>query len=154
MRLDYALLAERASRLEDGRLVVFGGDIDLIEAAGFPAAFQTSLVARMVLEDGESADGHTFGVTVTRPDETEKVVAENQHLNAPRNTPDGVRGGAGLIVGLTLGIRQAGFYKIRLIIDGIELKSLPLKVDGPPAKTEAQAKVDNDNANVNEANDG
>jgi hypothetical protein len=149
MRLDYAFLAERASRLEDGRLVIFGGDVDAVEPAGLPAAFQSSLVARMLLEEGESAEGHEFSICVTLPDGSRTTILERRHLNAPRNIPAGMPGGAGLIVGLTIGLRQAGIYRIHLIVDGAELKALPLLVEQPPNAEQ----VPNDGENANATND-
>jgi len=121
-------------------LVVFGGDVDLIEVPGFPAAFQVSLVARMVMDEGESPDGHTFGVAITTPDGTRKVVTENQHLNAPQNVAEGMSGGAGLVVGLVIGMKQPGIYRINLIVDGIELKAIPLKVE--PASTVGKGAIE------------
>lgn len=128
MKLDYAFLAERAAHLDDGRLVVFGGDVDLLEVGGLPIVFQTTLAARMLLEEGESPDNHSFGVALSTPDGERRVVSEGSQLNAPRTIPEGMPGGAGLIVGLTVGIRQAGIYWIHLIVDGAEVKSLPFKV--------------------------
>ena len=138
MELDYAFLAERADRLQDGRLVVFGGDADAIQPAGFPAAFQVSLVARMLLVDGENPDGHTWGVSMSPPGPEGKrsALIENQKLNGPHNLPNGMPGGAGLIVGLTIGLKRAGIYKLHLIVDGVEVKTIPLMVENPPQTQE------------------
>jgi hypothetical protein len=42
--------------------------------------------------------------------------------------------GAGLVVGLTMKIAHSGIYKLHLIVDGEELKTLPLKVEVVPEK--------------------
>jgi len=151
MELDYAFLAERADRLHDGRLVVFGGDADAIQPAGFPAKFQVSLVARMLLDDGENPDGHTWGVAMTspEPDGKRKALIDDQNLNGPHDIPPGMQGGAGLIVGLTIGLMRAGIYRIHLIVDGVEVKTLPLLVENPPHIT--QEKVEHD-SKINSAN--
>lgn len=128
MELDYAFLAERADRLHDNRLVVFGGDSDTIEAERLPALIQLNLVARFLLAPDEPLEGHGFAIEITNARGERKKAAEGQ-LNTARDElePDHPSG-ASLIVNTVLKIGNAGTILIHLIVDGREVKTLRLRV--------------------------
>jgi hypothetical protein len=128
MELDYAFLAEKASRLDDGKLVVFGGDIDGIATARLPAPFQPTLVAKMTLEEGESRNGHVFSLECTSPSGNRVVIVKDQSLDPPPSV-EGMRSSCGLIATIGIGLKSRGIYRLHLIVDGKELKSLPVMVE-------------------------
>ena len=133
MELDYAFLADRASRSQDGRLFVFGGDIDNVEAAGFPALLQCTLVARMLLYPHEDLDGHNYAIDFTSPSGERKRILEPQPLNTLRGGGE-LPSGSGLTVSLTLGIRSPGHLLIHLIVDDREMKTFTVAVASPRAE--------------------
>jgi hypothetical protein len=132
MQLDYALLADNADRSADGRLFVFRGDIEAIEARGFPAVLQCALVARMLVDPEERLEGHTYAIDCTSPEGERVRISEPQPLNAVRNKHDATRpAGSGLTVQMTLGVLSAGRLQIHLIVDEVEVKTFTLTVVAP-----------------------
>jgi hypothetical protein len=140
MELDYALLAEKASRLDDGRLVVFGGDIDGVTARKLPVLFETTLVAKMLVEKGEAHDGHEFGIDCTDPRGNRVSIIKSEPLGEP-DVVEGMLAAAGLIATLKIVIREAGIYRLHLIVDGKERKTFPFLVDAPE-RNKSEAKHD------------
>ena len=65
MQLEYALLCNVAGYLQDNRLVIFGADVEGIEATGFPTmAPQLCVVAKFMVMPDEPLEGHTICVAI------------------------------------------------------------------------------------------
>jgi len=136
MELDYALLAEKAARLSDNRLVVFGGDVDSIESPLCPAIFQCSLAARLLLKPDEPLEGHAFSIEITSVAGERKQISEPQKLNTTRNEKyPNLAAGAALIIGMTIVFGKPGIHYLHLMVDGREVKSWPLAVNIPDEPT-------------------
>lgn len=126
MELDYAFLADRAERLADGRLFVYGGDVDVISSTG-PVAFSCALAARFLVSPDEVDQQHTFALEISKPDGKRDELCPTGTLNTSRNSVDANEpSGAGLVVKMTLGFSVEGKYVIHVIADGKEVKSLPI----------------------------
>lgn len=128
MELDYALLAERADRLHDQRLVVFGGDADQVEVAGFPAMAHLTLVARFWLFPNEPLENHVFAVEITMPS-GERRLAGKSVLNTKRNESEPDQpSAASVLANLILKIAKPGVAIFHLLMDGREVKTMRVRV--------------------------
>lgn len=137
MELDYAILAEKADRTQDGKLVVLGGDIDSVTITTLPAVFPVSLVARIFLRPDEELEGHTFGIEATSSKGTRTTVAEDVPLQARRNPiepdqPSPCR----LILNLNLVVNAPGQHFIHLMLDREEVRAIRFRVDVQPQPEE------------------
>jgi hypothetical protein len=146
MELDYAFLAERAGRLHDGKLIVFGGDIDYLETTGLPIPLQLALVVRLTLRPDEKLEGHTFGIAVSKPDGKREGVCSNVPINTRRHPFDPKSpSGARLIFDIHMLIDAPGPRSIHIIVDGQEIKTVRFVVilspTGEGNENESNAKV-------------
>lgn len=130
MQLEYAFLCNAASFLQDGRLVIFGADIDGMECIGFPAvASQLVLVAKFWVFSDEPIEGHTISVELTEPNSGRFALCTNEPLQAIRNLRnDAWPSSAQVTVNLTMGFTRAGTHLFHMIADGNEVKSVPFYV--------------------------
>ncbi len=129
MELDYALLADKADRTQDGKLVVVGGDIDSLIVSQLPSAGQIYLVARFLLNPGEPLDGHSFSIEAESPSGTRTAVAEDVPLHTARNPLEPEQPSAcRLILHLTIGVKSEGVHFLHLKLDGKEVKSFRFRV--------------------------
>lgn len=135
MELDYALLADRADRTHDGKLVVVGGDIDTLIVSELPSSAQIYLVARLLLSPSEPAEGHTFTVEAQSPSGTRAAVAENVPIKTARNAVEPEQPSAArLILNLVIGIKSPGTHFIYLKVDGKEVKTFRFQVKHEPER--------------------
>jgi hypothetical protein len=128
MRLDYAFLADKATLTHDQKLVVLGGDIDAATVVDLPALLQITLVARLLLDAGEPPAGHTFGLDCTAAGEDRKQITQSRPLHIKQASDIGDPPAARLILDLTFVASTAGRYAFHLILDGQEMKTMPLRV--------------------------
>ena len=127
MELAYAFLAERADRLQDGRLVVFGGDADSIQVTLFPFLLTASLVVKATLNPDEPLEGHTLAVDITGSDGVRHNVMKAVPISTTRNQMDPQQAsGANVIVNMSLKIDGPGHKQIHVVIDGSEVRKLSL----------------------------
>lgn len=133
MELDYALLADKADRTHDGKLVVVGGDIDSLIVNELPSAAQIYLVARFLLDPSEPLEGHSFSIEAESPGGSRTAVAQNVPLSTSRNPhePD-QPSSARLILNLVIGVKAEGAHFLRLKLDGKEVKAFRLRVKFEP----------------------
>jgi uncharacterized protein DUF6941 len=137
MELDYAILADKADRTYDGKLVVVGGDIDSLITTELPAAAQVYVVARLLLQPGEPVEGHTFSIEAESPSGTRTVVADNQPLTTTRNPEEPDQPSAArLILNLTIGLKSEGPHFIYLKVDGKQVKAFRFRVKHVPEQQE------------------
>jgi hypothetical protein len=128
MRLDYAFLAEASHRNEDGRLFVLGGDIAAVASEILPCAMNLSLAARFEVDGSEVAKPHTFEVDFEFPDRVTRLsICEEKPLAVMANPIDSSEPtGAALQINLQLVFPSYGKYLVRLLGDGVLVKSLPI----------------------------
>jgi hypothetical protein len=132
MQLDYAILADRATLTHDKKLVVFGGDIDSATVQELPAVLQATLVARTVLDVGESQEGHTFGLECTSASGKRQTIADNKPLNITRESEPEKPAASRLILELMFVVDHPGTHRFHLLLDGHEVKTLPFRVHVAP----------------------
>ena len=129
MELDYAILAERADGLTDGRYCIFGGDADCVEASKLPAPLQFALVARFLLGADEPLDGHTVALAITRPDGKRGDISTAVPLETKRNELDHeAPSGARVIINMVILVQDPGGYTLHIIGDGTERKAIRIYV--------------------------
>ena len=139
MQLDFAFLANFANHLQDGRLVIFGADIDGMECVGFPAlASQLVLVAKFWVFPDEPTDGHRLSIDLTKADGQRIPLITDEPLEAIRNHRNPDRPSAAqAIVNLMMNFQAAGTYLFHLCIDGEEVKAVPFHVTLTPTESES-----------------
>jgi hypothetical protein len=138
MQLEFAFLCNVANFLQDGRLVIFGADIDGMECSGLPAlASQLCLVAKFWVFPDEPTEGHTVSLELTRPDGERVQLCANQPLEAIRNRRDDARpSSAQVTLVLMINFEAAGTYQFHLSADGTEMKTVPFYVAVVPQAEE------------------
>jgi len=125
MNLDYAILAERADGLTDGRYCVFGGDADCIETSNLPVPLQLAIVARFLLGPEEPLENHTVELAVTRPDGKRGLIGGPLTLETKRNEFDrDSPSGARVIINLVMLIHEPGTHTLHVIGDGTDQKEI------------------------------
>lgn len=128
MKLAYALLAMNAGRLQDGKLCIWGADIDTVLVDSVPAQVSFTVVAKFHLYPDEPLEGHTFQFDLTRLGER-KQIAEPMPLNTKRNTLDNDEpSGASVLVHTACEISAVGKHAIHVLVDGHEVTALPFYV--------------------------
>lgn len=134
MQLDFAFLANVADYLQDGRLVIFGADIDGLQCPRLPAlAPQLCLVAKFWVSPDEPTEGHTLSVDLTKPNGERAHLCANEPLQAVRNRSDTTGpSSAQAAVALVAGFDAAGTYRFHVIADGQEVKEVPFHVNVAP----------------------
>ncbi len=147
MQLDFALLAQYADYVSDGRLAIFGAGIDGIEASSVPFQSQPmALVARFSLEPGDADHPKHYRLEITAPDGERKRMMEDQSLNILPDTNGMPPIASNLVVNLHLQFKSVGEYMLHLMLDGREVKAFPLKISRVPSLT-AQAEEAEEVAN-------
>lgn len=128
MQLEYAYLANSAGFLQDGRLVVFGADIEGVETQGFPAvASNLAIVAKFWVMPDEPVEGHAVSIDITMPSGNRTTITTSEPLDTMRNRRDAMRPSAAqVIVNLVMVMEEAGNYLFHLIADGHEVKTISL----------------------------
>lgn len=129
MRVDFVLLCTSAEYLADGRMVIVGAGIDGVSGASIPLPVQLCLVARLYLMPDESPGDHTFRVEATKPDGNRVVISPDDLFRTARDELHPERpAGCNLFVHLQIVFEYEGDYRLHLLIDDEEVKSMPLFV--------------------------
>jgi hypothetical protein len=136
MILDYVILADKATTTHDGKLVVFGGDIDSVTVSELPVMISASLVARLILEVGEATEGHNFSLECTSATGNRQVVLENRPINLTRRSEPDWPAHARLLLEIGFVVAHAGIHRFHLIVDGREMKTLNFRVSHVPQAEE------------------
>jgi len=136
MELTCAMLAAYAELAQDGKLSMISGDLDTVHVVGtFPATAGTPLylVVKLVFPANECGQNYQCRIELIRPDGDILEAPENV-ITPPAPAPNFTFTKVGFILvffGITF--PSAGEYRIRVLIDGVEIKSLPLRLDAAPA---------------------
>jgi uncharacterized protein YuzE len=127
--VDYALLCHAALVQENGLLSVLGGGVDRVGGVEFPLRFALTLAFRIEWDDAELELPHSLLIRVEHPD-GERLAEVQGGLVAQRmpGVGPGMPVGSIAAVPLALDVRRPGLYRVRISVDGDELKALPLSV--------------------------
>ena len=129
MQLEYAMLALGADFSEKKLLHIFGGGFDSMEVERLPGIIPPFAVIVKLSEDNVAEEQtHTFSLVGINPDGERKDLA-NQPTNFSINpSPAGEPSRSTIIIQVYLHARIPGKHEIAVVIDGIELKRLPLTI--------------------------
>jgi hypothetical protein len=129
MQLNYAILANDAGHLHDGRMCIFGAGIDAIESTGFPFQFSCALIVKLILLPDEPLEDHSFRIEVSRPDGKRTPKPTNSPVATIRNKLDPkLPSSASICNNVILGMDQPGCYVFHVVVDDKEIASVPLHV--------------------------
>jgi hypothetical protein len=128
MQLEFAVLCDYAGHLPDRHFVVVGPALDSITVSSPSAVTSLSLAATVRLRPEESGH-HTFRVDATEPAGRRFAVASEQPLLVESTTSAVESTGiCNLAVPLGAAFDSPGDYLLHLVIDGQDIKTLPLSV--------------------------
>ena len=128
MQLEFAVLCQYAGHLPDRQFVVVGPALASVNATALPGGSSVSLAATVRLRSDESR-AHTFRVDATGPGDRRFTVASEQPLpievneSASKSTTI-----CNLAVPLGAAVDSPGQYLLHLVIDGQDVRTLPLAV--------------------------
>lgn len=130
MQLLYAFFAEKADRLTDERLCIFGADSDTVEASRFPATFELALIIKLALLPDEPLEGHHYSIAVTNPAGKRVEMTQTPNpVKTKRNPYDPtLPSGASILINLGVKFDTPGCHQFHIVVDGNELRSVPLYV--------------------------
>lgn len=128
MKLKFAMLADSAVALPDGKLSIQGGDLDSVFATNFPALHpQLALVVTLVAEPSDRGKELSLSIEGRTPHDEPWFPAISAPI--PWREPDTLGRPAKytFVVSIPmLVLLSAGTYTIRLVVDNDELIALPL----------------------------
>lgn len=130
MEIDFAILAERAETGSKGLLQLFGGGLNQITAAAFPALAQLAIAVRFVGQPTEAGTTHSLSLAITSPRGERSVIPETRDIQLPASDSEDRynRPGALVVFELIIAFVSAGPYAFHLGIDGADAKELRLLV--------------------------
>ena len=134
MQLDFAFLAQYADYVTDGRMAIFGAGIDGVESSVVPfQAHPMCLVAKFLIAEEDAARSHFYRIEVIGPNGSRKLMLEDQALNTAVEPRGRYPGGSNLIVNLNINFMNIGLYNLCLMLDGEDVKQLPINVSHIPS---------------------
>jgi hypothetical protein len=137
MNLAYAFLASAGEYMPDGRLFLFGGDIDGIQVRRFPAEIAgLCLVFKLLLTEEERTDRHAIMADVLSPG-GESICPFGMVQLGPLERTKAADPGAsvGIVFNMVrFTVSKEGRYTIRLTAGDRELSQLPLDVSVAPER--------------------
>ena len=134
MELHFMMLAPYAEIIPDGKVSMISGDIDKLTILGgdFPAISSTPLylIGKLILAPEDCGRGHHSRAEVVDPNGT--VVAVNDgSFDVPPHQPGVLAKMSFTVILQGFALPVPGPYVVRLLIDGKEIKRLPLSVEKP-----------------------
>lgn len=141
MELDFAFLAEKAGSSTDGKMFCFGAGIDAMIVVGiqFPVPLPPfSLVARFIVQPHELNERHVFQIQIENPkgefaDKSSPAPIITKKDDYDESQPTG----AIVTANMHVVAMNPGLYRFHVLLDGKDIKLLPLRVISEPAPTEA-----------------
>jgi len=126
MKVAFAFLCNFVDRLQDGRVVIVGADLDTVEAGSFPSSVPLALVATLIAPDGESNGDRRLRVEVTVPGGERRPVSEDRLIHAVRRS-DGTLAYQ-FAATLSMTFERPGGYAFHVIESNNEMATIPLTV--------------------------
>ena len=129
MQFSFAFLANVAEILIDGRIMAIGMDFDGIFCPQFPITVPLILVTKIKLDPSEINLQHKCVIEITRPNGKRELLGTENTFDAKANPIDpNLPGGTAIIIKMGVNFESAGLHLFHVLIDGEEVKSLPLDV--------------------------
>src|SRR5690242_1376631 len=130
MRVDFMMLAPYAELSEDGKVSMISGDFDTFNIRGiFPGVMATPcyVIIKLVFSPEECGHAYLAQMKVQSPDGNVVVETEHKPISPTLPNPDRTQSSVRLVFAFGgMFVPMAGEYKIQLLIDGTERKSIPL----------------------------
>lgn len=138
MRVDYMMLAPYAELSDDGKVSMLSGDLDTLNIRGqFPGITATPLylTVRLSFPANECGRQYISQVRVVAPDGATITETEAKPLDTPAPDQGHMETKIRFIIAFAgMLIPAPGEYRIQLLVDNVEQKSIPLYVIAlPPA---------------------
>jgi hypothetical protein len=133
MKLDYALLAERADFHKDNRIMIFGANSDTFIVDAVPAIIDLCITGRIFADDGERPEDHFLQIEIENPEGERRLADPPKQIGFP--PPSGTSHHpptVSVVLRIVLQCEKFGVYRIRLLGDGNELKSFSAAVKAKP----------------------
>jgi hypothetical protein len=147
MEVSYAFLARSGEFAPDGTFSVFGGDFSTIQGKTFPLLMPSmSLIAKLVFAKEESGQHHAINVDVVGEDNVNLAPPAKQEFDIPAPQDPEKKMAVSLGVVLNgLQFPRPGNYRVRLLWDGQELRTIKLELvelteSGPAAVATKQVR--------------
>lgn len=135
MQFSFAFFANVAEILRDGRILAIGMDIEGIICPQFPITVPLILIVKIKLDPSEINLQHKCVIEITRPNGKREPLGIENPFDAKANPMDpNLPGSTAIIVTMGTNFDSAGEHLFHILIDGEEVKSLPLDVR--PANTD------------------
>jgi hypothetical protein len=137
MELDFTFLAEKGGTSTDGKIFCFGAGIDAMVAVGlsFPVHLPPfSLIARFIVQPHEVDERHVFQIQIENP----KGELADKSTPAPIVTKkddydESQPTGAIITANMHIIAMNPGLYRFHVLLDGRDIKSVPLRIISEPA---------------------
>lgn len=141
MQLQFAVLADTAQIMSDGKFIIVGGGIDYINAPSFPAMNPSlALVVRLTVSPQDVGHEHQFRVELLLPDGTNILPTQGSTAFTPQAS-----GSSGIVTPQSymfvvnlpgIVFPREGRYLFRLFIDNRKVSDVPLHLQTlPPTQT-------------------
>jgi hypothetical protein len=129
MKLVFAMLADYALGLPDGKVIIQGGDIDRLYTSAFPTIHPTLALVVKLAAEAKDRDKHDLRLVIAgaKPDGEEWFRLESPPFSWREPDERGRPAKYSFVTNLPLlVIPTEGEYLIRVLFEGKELASLPL----------------------------
>jgi hypothetical protein len=139
MELTFAFLADAADLSADGRLHVLGADYDALLCESFPVVIPSVvLVAKLSVAPAELDQRHVARVELSHPNGQRIVLVDDVPMTTSSNRlRPGKPSGSTLILSMGfVHLPEPGDYGVHLLVDGREMKTLPLLLASPESASE------------------
>lgn len=129
MKLEFAILAENADRLEDGRLVIFGGDFNLFQVSQVPATIPFCLVCKLSTARGEPLSGHQFKLEIENPaGERQQMSADGAEIAFGQPPSQQLPSIAHVFTRLIIKFSTVGLYSVYVMVNDTEMARVLLLI--------------------------
>lgn len=137
LQMSYAFLAESGQFTPDGKLWVLGGDIDTLIAHDFPLVYPSlTLLVKLLVPEEDALNDHRLRAYLTGPGNEETGRETDFMFTTPLEQAQVAQPNVGFALAFQLlRFEQAGAYAFHIVVDGHELKILPLNVTHRTATT-------------------
>jgi hypothetical protein len=134
MEISFMMLARYAELSQDGKISMLSGDIDTVRVQGnlpLVSGSPLCLIAKLAFPANECGRRYVSRVQLVTPDGGALDVGERP-IDTPPPAPGRLTKVAFVLYMSGLPLPAAGEYAFRLLVDGVEVKRLPLYVEVVP----------------------